>query len=252
MDKMGSTNSLVTLRPQDEYIVPSKLFRQVRTEYVKPKPIEEPGSILDLLQQTTGKTPSLVNYPCISMMRLLFGSVESQNDDDALEEVPDGFNATRFESLRWQYHAPPANMSYHGNPKVIIDVSAIPKKYLPHELVYSIHRPVLDYCRKNKNLEFSNYHKQPIAANHYLGSWERYNQREDNRRSRAVYDKKALVNAGRDDGIRPWLKGFVDHMGIDRASELLGDYYMSAGTKRNPEGGVLKELFSDFLPQYSS
>jgi hypothetical protein len=229
----------------DEYVVPSKLFRGIGADYIKTQPMTQPGSVLRLLQRTAKKTPALINYPCVSMMRMLFGSVEDEpydsnhnetinnnnNNNNIIRQrtsvVPDGFNATSFESLRWRYHAPEMNMNYHGNPKVIIDVSAIPTKDFPSDLVYSIHRPIRKFCPKNNDLDYYSYHKQPIAANHYLGSYERYSGRSDKRRNRAIYDKKALVNAGTDDGTLLWLKGFTDHIGEDLAAKLLGEQYLS-------------------------
>jgi Glycosyl transferase family 2 len=211
----------------DEYVTTSKLLRQMNPDYLDAPKIEVPGSVLSLLQQTVRKTPDQVSYPCISMLRVLFGSVESSNRD-RYNQVPPGFNASSFETLRWRYHALPHNMTWHGNPKVILDVSAIPESHVPDDIVYSIHRPVEKFCHKNKELTFTNFRRQPIAVNHYLGSWERYNGRNDKRRSRDVYDAKANVKRGQDDGIRPWLRGFLSAMGSERAVALLGTQYLSS------------------------
>lgn len=219
-------NSWVIHIDTDEFIVASKLLRQMNPDYVKVPSMEEPGSVLRLIQEAVEKTAELVSYPCISMLRVLFGSVES-NDNHRNKDVPEGFNGTKFESLRWRHHALPHNMTYHGNPKVILDVSAIPENKFPNDIVFSIHRPVTSFCHRNNELTFSNFRKQPIAVNHYLGSWERYNGRKDKRRSRDVYDAKASVSRGKDDGVRLWLKGFVNTMGMERASKLLGKEYLS-------------------------
>lgn len=205
----------------DEYVVPSKLLRQMMVHYVDLLPMDQPGSVLHLLQQAVIKTRELISYPCISMLRVLFGSVESSYQEIA-KDVPPGFNATTFESLRWHYHALPHNMTYNGNPKVILDMSAIPDAHFPADIVYSIHRPVQQYCQKNKELSFTSFRKQPIAVNHYLGSWERYSRRNDKRRRSDVYQRKAEVRRGKDDGIRPWLSGFVNEFGHEKASILLG------------------------------
>ena len=227
--KMG--NSWVVHIDTDEYVVASKLLRQMKPDYLTIPPMDEPGSVLSLIQQAVTKTSSLVSYPCISMLRVLFGSVESApRYRDA--DVPPGFNSTSFETLRWRYHALPHNMTIHGNPKVILDVAAIPQKYLP-DVAYSIHRPVPEYCHKNKDLTFTSFRKQPIAVNHYLGSWERYSGRQDRRRSRAVYDAKANQRRGRDDGVRPWLRGFVRAIGRDTAAKLLGGDYLAASSSFN-------------------
>lgn len=189
--------------------------------------MEEPGSVLQLIQQVVEKTAEAVNYPCISMLRVLFGSVESTVEEQQ-DGVPAQFNATMFESLRWRYHALAHDAEMHGNPKVLMDVRAIPERYFDEAVVYSIHRPVRDYCPKHSDLAFSKFRKQPVAVNHYLGSWDRYSGRNDKRRSRAVYDAKAAVNRGKDDGLRPWLRGFVDVMGATTASKLLGGAYLAA------------------------
>ena len=211
----------------DEYIVASKLLRQMNPDYLDMPNMTEPNSVLRLLQQAVRKTATAVSYPCISMLRVLFGSVESRPQDINFN-VPVGFNASSFETLRWRYHALPHNMSIHGNPKVILDVAAIPEQYFPNEVVYSIHRPVEDFCHKNKDLTFTNFRKQPIAVNHYLGSWERYAGRNDKRRSREVYNMKANVKRGKDDGVREWLQGFCHSVGHDVAAELLGPSYLTS------------------------
>lgn len=216
------------LQDTDEFVVPSKLLRRMDPDYVTLAPMEESGSVLSLIQQVVKKA-GVVSYPCISMLRVLFGSVESSSDEQ-YDKVPSGFNATAFESLRWRYHGLPNDMNLNGNPKVIVDVSAIAEKYFRDEVVYSIHRPVRDFCPKNKDLVFSDFQRQPIAVNHYLGSWERYSGRNDKRRSWSVYNAKASVNRGKDDGVRPWLRGFVQTLGFDTASKLLGDSYRANRT----------------------
>lgn len=173
----------------DEYVVPSKLFREVEPDYAKIIPISRPGSVLTFLQQAVRKTPTLVNYPCISMLRMFFGAVESTSEEQQ-KDVPPSYNATMFETLRWRHHSSPRNMTVNGNPKVIIDVSAIPESEFPRDLVFSIHRPIHSYCPRNSDLSYDSFHKQPVSTNHYLGSFERYSGRSDNRRSRTIYDRK--------------------------------------------------------------
>ena len=225
-------NSWVMHIDTDEYITPSKLLRQMKPDYLTIPSMDQPGAVLDLLKQAVEKTPQQINYPCVSLLRVLFGSVESLKED-MWKDVPPEFNAEHFESLRWRYHAPPHNMSFHGNPKVILDVSAIPEDSFPDDIVFSIHRPVQAYCPRNNEVAFTHYRQQPIAVNHYLGSWERYAGRNDKRRSRAVYDRKANVRRGKDDGNRLWLKGFLRTVGFDLTRQLLGDFYISESVLLN-------------------
>jgi hypothetical protein len=99
--KLG--NSWVIHIDTDEYIVASKLLRQTQPDYLIVPPLDEPSSMFNLLRQVVEKTPEQVSYPCISMLRLLFGSVESKSDQIE-KSVPPAFNATQFETLRWRYH----------------------------------------------------------------------------------------------------------------------------------------------------
>jgi hypothetical protein len=197
--------------------------------YVSIQDMSIPGSVLNLIQQVVNRTGSLVNYPCISMLRVLFGSQDIPKsemlENDNLSNG--SFNLKSFETLRWRYHALPSDRALHGNPKVILDVAAIPSRFFdnPQRPVYSIHRPVPEYCPKNYDLAFSNFQKQPLAVNHYIGSWERYSGRNDKRRSKTVYDKKTEdAKRGRDDGARTWLRGFVNLVGVDVAKILLHRY----------------------------
>ena len=66
-----------------------------------------------------------------------------------------------------------------------------------------------------------------LRINHYLGSWEEYSFRDDARRggerSRETWEFQAADQDGTDDTIRPWLDGFVQTHGEDKAKQLLKD-----------------------------
>jgi hypothetical protein len=219
----------------------------MKPRYLVIPPMDQPGSVLSLIQQVVNKTASSVKYPCISMLRVLFGSVESSLPEQHAG-VPAEYNATAFESLRWRFHALPHHAELHGNPKVILDVRAIPERYFEPRIVFSIHRPVREYCPRHSEMAFSNFRKQPIAVNHYLGSWERYSGRNDLRRSREKYDMKASVNRGHDDGIRLWLRGFVQSMGTTQATKLLGSYYLAQFDNSTAWNNSLSVTEQDEIP----
>jgi hypothetical protein len=206
---MGSTWTMHI--DTDEYVVPSKLFRQMGgVEYAPFQSMETPGSVLTLLQKTTEYTPAMVNYPCISLM----------------------------------HHTPGHNRSYHSNPKVIIDLAAIPQREFPKKLVESVHRPVKDYCHRNKELDHTNIHKQPIEVHHYLGSHEPYSGQNDKRRSQSTYTTKVESDDDVDDGVQPWLEGFVNSTGLKETRLLLGELYV---TQQQPVSSRSWHL-KDFLP----
>lgn len=212
----------------DEYVITSQLLREQQPSHIHLPPIQQPGSVLSVLQQVVSQSPKTVNYPCIPMVRSLFGSME---DSTELPAVSD-FDPRQFETLRWSYHANPTNITFNGNPKVMIDLQAIPSQKFDAS-VFSIHRPYVEYCSLNLDIEYSNVDEQPISVNHYLGSWERYSGRADNRRSRSKYKRKASVAYGQDHGIQPWLSGFVNGVGLEKAKRLLGDSYLLNNAEHN-------------------
>jgi len=186
----------------------------------------EPGSIVKLVQDLVKSHPSNVKYPCITMIRLLFGSVETKEADWPLS-LPSGFQRNQFETLRWRHHGPFEDKKMHGYPKVLVDVSKIPRKLLSKDPVYSIHRPFQQYCRGMGDIEYQAYQKFPITTNHYLGSWERYNSRGDTRRSWDVYNQKANLTSGQDTWVDGWFQGFIESVGEEKAARLLGQHYLN-------------------------
>ena len=178
----------------DEYLVLHPLVRQ--QDSWRKVPISQstknlgPSSILKFIKDSSVAFPKAVNYPCISMPRLLYGSVEDNEiaADTEPKLLPVGLNVSHFETIRWKYHSNyDEDAKLNGRPKVIMDLSGIPPKAnFLRDRVYSIHRPGLFLCRNMAGVNFEEKWKFPITVNHYLGSWARYNSRNDPRRSRAV------------------------------------------------------------------
>jgi Glycosyl transferase family 2 len=251
----------------DEFVVASKLLRETKPDYIRQSlpNLTQPNSVLHFIQAVARETTRQINYPCMSVLRVLFGSLEETTSTSSSIEgqlrnnVPSIFNVTTFETVRFRYHAPPENVTIRGNPKVIMDIAAMPPEYFEFHsesksknekeadassLVYSIHRPFENFCRKNSQLQYDQYKQQPIALHHYLGSWERYaGRKNDQRRSRLLYDEKAHLatildgdTGGNDaDGndvmmIGNWLAGFIATVGTDTAAKLLGKDHLSSSS----------------------
>ena len=170
----------------DEYIVINPKLRELHKFEGKipiPKSVE-PSIVPRLLNEMVVQNWDTINYPCMSLPRLLFGSIE----DDKKPHVPTGFNVSRFESLRWKYHAEFQDGALNKQPKVIMDVSAIPDddKMLTEGRVFSIHRPSQFLCRTQGQMYFEDVDYFPFSVNHYLGTFERFGARDDPRRNRKV------------------------------------------------------------------
>jgi hypothetical protein len=202
--------------------------------------IAEPNAILTVLQQVQhdAKLQKQANYPCISMPRLLFGSVEQSKSAisttnmtttiDGTTSASNAFNTSLFETLRWKNHAAWTDKDRNAQPKVIVDVSAVDmddEMFQPK--AFSIHRPSKKLCRTIDQLSFDMVERYPLTVNHYVGTRERYMARKDSRRNDRAYEFKAHVDAGSDDWIMTWLDGFVQEHGADEAMTLLQDYLVA-------------------------
>lgn len=216
----------------DEFVVINPLLRnttQLNVKMINVPPIQEKGSIANVVNQYF-KDETLkekFNYPCISMPRLLFGSVEIIENATYPEDVMEHFNVSMLETIRWQYHTDYDDKDRNAQPKVIIDVSVVPRTNDMFNKPFSIHRPSKFLCRRIAQLDFKQLQRYPITVNHYTGSWDRYFSKNDTRRSERAYNSKAHVAAGHDTYMAPWLMGFVNHVGLDLAMELLDDYLIN-------------------------
>ena len=213
----------------DEFVVVNPLLRnttRANVQMVKIPKIQEKGSMLKVIQQfyQDNTLRQKYNYPCISMPRLLFGSVEFTDNATLPLDMPDYLDSSKLETIRWQYHTHYDDIERNAQPKVIVDVSVVdPSNDMFHK-PFSIHRPSKYLCRRIDQLDFQQLQRYPITVNHYTGSWERYFNKNDTRRSERAYNSKAYVAEGHDSWMTPWLSGFVKNVGPERAKELLNDY----------------------------
>jgi hypothetical protein len=233
-DEYVVVNPMLRRQEQAQDQKSQQLHKSMRNiKNVQVPPLAEPNSIETVLQQIQqdAKLQKNANYPCISMPRLLFGSVERNETTTASISTAANtnksfFNTTLFETLRWKYHAALTDKERNAQPKVMVDVSAVPlDDEMFHEKAFSIHRPSKKLCRSIDQLTFDKVEKYPLTVNHYVGARERYVARKDTRRNERAYEYKAHVHAGgSDDWITTWLDGFVQEQGPEKASALLQDY----------------------------
>jgi Glycosyl transferase family 2 len=213
----------------DEFVVVNPLLRnttRANVQMVRIPKIEDKGSMLNVVKQyyQDSTLRQKYNYPCISMPRLLFGSVEFPDNATVPRGMPGYFDSSKLETIRWQYHTDYDDKDRNAQPKVIVDVSVVDRDNDMFHKPFSIHRPSKYLCRRIDQLDFQQLQRYPITVNHYTGSWERYFNKNDTRRSERAYNAKAYVAAGHDSWMTPWLSGFVKHVGSERAKELLNDY----------------------------
>jgi hypothetical protein len=158
--------------------------------------------------------------PCITAYRTQYGAKKSSKTEEASKRhVPEFLDALRFETLRWRHHEP------HTHPqdgKSLLDVSKIDVAVLQSEDSFTRPHELLPTC---PNIF---YHPSAfLRINHYIGSWSYYSFRQNDerqgaRKNRRKWEEESAVHGGKSgDEIRPWIQGFVNLMGQEKAKSLL-------------------------------
>jgi hypothetical protein len=175
------------------------------------------------------------------MPRVLFGGHLERNESCLLDPalIPTGFDYTKFESLRWKYHAPfysnggnddQINKHANGFGKVILDLHQIPPRAkilkdgargsTPHTVSEQLCGQATQIDRKLL------WETRPLATYHYLGSQQRFLDKGDDRRTIDLHQSRTQISSAVMDG--PWLDGwlhkFVQVHGLDKVKRLLPDY----------------------------
>jgi hypothetical protein len=144
----------------NEFIVMHpRLRRQDEWRKLVLQPAIVPNWIPQFLEEAVAEYAKALHYPCLSMPRLLFGSVE---EDSSAQRIVHGLNATKLETMRWKYHSSYDNDRLANGPaKVLIDLSKLPVEG-------GIHKPGL--CRDSQLVTFAVKSKFPLTVNHYIGA----------------------------------------------------------------------------------
>ena len=211
----------------DEYIVLNPILRrsgsilttknniQISSSNL-PSTVLSINSLWSLLETLYDQDPETINWPCLSMPRVLYGSVT--DDGDVMTQH---HHHHHLETLRWKYHTSYTNDTLNKQPKVVVDVSGFPIFNLTRK-AFSIHRPSLKLCRPRNKIQVDDYANYPLSVNHYVGSYERYMARDDPRRTLKLYKQKAYVEDGGKDSdnqwIDTWYTSFVKEYGQDKVS----------------------------------
>jgi len=196
-------------------------IKELQLSTDNPLTVESPASIRSVLQLELQRPgTNLTKSACIQIPRLRFGTNEYRNVVSS-STLQLGIDPQNFLTQRWRQHAGVDQTSINKISKVIIDVSRVPWDDLVP--VESIHRPIKSLCPHRKM--YIRATDSVLIINHYLGSWEQYEYRQDARagdqRSRQQYTKLKNVDAATNTEILPWLQGFVRALGAKEAGQLL-------------------------------
>jgi len=220
MKRLKSQNRTWTmLTDTDEFLLINRRATK-RFNVTDAPPMEQPASVMTFLKQERAKnvTEMPKRTVCIMIPRLRFGSRESSTKH-INAQVPAGFNASTFTTLRHRKHAQPKVSNINKTGKVIVDVSRLNPQRI---IVKNPHRPLWAYCPRSEL--FTEIMDNLFVIHHYAGTWEQYTFRDDFRamKTKQAFDQYNNRNLD-DDAIRPWLDGFVQDKGVETASALLKD-----------------------------
>lgn len=150
--------------------------------------LETPASFFTFIQQEVAKNDTKLKTrfqkpPCIMIPRLRYGSKES-SWQQVSKDVPQHFNGSAFQTLRWRKHAPLHNVTLNRVTKAIVDVSQIPSREM---VVENLHHPT-NYC--SGRLVTMRIRASYFVVRHYLGTWEQFSFRDDVRKVDGMRGKK--------------------------------------------------------------
>ena len=202
----------------DEYVAVNwNVFNSsVQANYSSLLQQSENLTFLDILKKSDPNQTS----SCFNLPRVLTGALTNATCPDSSNQSPSSrINSSALTTFRFVQHANINNFEKNRFGKVLVDLSRI-----PHETVMrrprSPHRPYADYCGYS-------WVKHPEQAlfylYHYIGGWEEYSLRSDNRRNQIEWQQRAYITDEVNCKARmwSWLPRFIQQVGETRAQYLL-------------------------------
>ncbi|KAI2501200.1 hypothetical protein MHU86_13274 [Fragilaria crotonensis] len=155
--------------------------------------------------------------------------MSSYDSDEGLmdHDVPKGINASHLMTLRFRK----VGLRRGNFSKTLLDVSWGAMDQYTKDDVQNIHNPQKRICGLNGHSgSNADYLASVFRINHYSsGSLESHVERANDRRSSnqnitfSRFQTRNVFPVHEDDDVRPWIKWFVDKVGIDEAIRLLAD-----------------------------
>jgi len=168
---------------------------------------------------------------CVTVPRLLVGALENRSCPaeygiDAIQQFAQTQLRDRYaymSTLRFFQHAAEGDFARSKYGKVMMDLSRISYETIQSQRPpRNIHRPYSQHCGPAGGAHFPD---SLFFLMHYIGSWERYTSRSDERRNRREWEERAFVHASQSacaSRIPLWFPRFVQRVGQEGANYLLG------------------------------
>lgn len=221
MNRVDSTEN-ITMRPDDE-TSPNDPNIIDQTAYRLRHALPELGSQTTVLDAINNLEHIGNLGSCHTVPRLLHGALENVSCADAsttAELARRRFHYNELSTLRFNQHARKGDFAKSKYGKVMLDVSRLSNETI-QSTPRNIHRPYKPECGPGA---VGNFAESVFYLNHYIGSWERYDSRQDSRRNRLEWELRAHLTSGNSctQGVHEWFPMFLDLVGEERARYLLG------------------------------
>jgi hypothetical protein len=156
---------------------------------------------------------------CFHMPGLQISAKESRLSQ-VTKDVPPQIDARKLMTLRHRKYGTKSSRF----TKAMIDVSKVDWDLLVDEQVVTIHNPLKAVCPRN-GVSGSGYDfiASLFRLNHFAGTFRSFRERQnDGRRKRLIlFHERDVEPVGENDDVRPWIKAFMEKVGIQAAIELL-------------------------------
>ena len=181
--------------------------------------VEEPGSVLKLLGRMGRLDGARARdrQACLPVSLLHFGGIESLPEEvERLfpASLAPALRARDFDTFRWRHYAVDGRASREG---VAPDTRVLDLTVLPHE---GRNKTDEHLCSRDGSESTDTV----LVARRMLGTRQQYAARDDALVRRSLHwARRKNVGGSTSDEVRPWVAGFVEHVGVDEARRLLAD-----------------------------
>ena len=153
--------------------------------------------------------------PCYIMPRLFMSAVDPKPSE--LAQLPREIDPMQFDTLRFYRHAQKGGFPWNTYGKSMIDVSRV---------TYDDLSPVRAHkasssCLQEDPFEDVYYSESLLRVQHYIGPFEAYISKNDQRKPKDKYLVGSRINEGAVFDVQPWLEAFINNVGLENALYLL-------------------------------
>jgi len=207
---LSSDDEDLTIDGKGHYSITNASY-QIRQRLSVRESMNEKKSVLQIIHELQDAGH---NSTCYTIPRLLVGALENRTcpPEYGVENIRQLAQTQLQEryaymsTLRFFQHAAKGNFARSKYGKVLMDLSRISDETIQTQKPRNIHRPYSAHCGPAGGAHFPN---AVFFLMHYIGSWERYMARADERRNRREWEERAHVDETADQHVSAACSSFI-------------------------------------------